>query len=104
MANSIAKPCLAIAEGAADLTAARSMFERHPSGITKPSGVPLSRHDGVTMTNVVAPLAMTRADELQDCSDAELLKMIHSLPRGARSRDRACEVLVARYQPLVRAC
>ena len=56
------------------------------------------------MTKAVTPLAERRADDLEDCSDAELLTMIHSLPRGSATRDQACEVLVTRYQPLVRAC
>ena len=41
---------------------------------------------------------------LQGLADAELLAMIHSLPRGSGARDLACEVLVTRYQPLVRSC
>ena len=43
-------------------------------------------------------------DEMQDLGDAELLTMIHTLPRGSGARDFACEILVTRYQPLVRSC
>ena len=43
-------------------------------------------------------------DEMQDLGDAELLTMIHTLPRGSGARDSACEILVTRYQPLVRSC
>jgi RNA polymerase sigma-B factor len=45
-----------------------------------------------------------RPDELEACADGELLTMIHSLPRRNRARELACEVLVTRYQPLVRSC
>jgi RNA polymerase sigma-B factor len=48
--------------------------------------------------------APMRPDDLEDLSDAELLTAIQSLPSGDRGRDAACEVLVTRYQPLVRSC
>ena len=41
---------------------------------------------------------------LEALDDAALLAMIQSLPRGDRRRDAAGEVLVTRYQPLVRSC
>jgi RNA polymerase sigma-B factor len=56
------------------------------------------------MTKTAPPTAKMRPDDLQDWPDAELLTMIHSLPRGTYMRDLACEVLVTRYQPLVRSC
>jgi RNA polymerase sigma-B factor len=65
------------------------------------------------MTMVAAPARATgpedpaRAagpEEMQALGDAELLTMIHSLPRGSGARDLAGEVLVTRYQPLVRSC
>jgi len=57
------------------------------------------------MTTAVATgvPAVTSAD-LRARGDAELLTMIQSLPRGSAVRDLACEVLVTRYQPLVRSC
>jgi RNA polymerase sigma-B factor len=45
-----------------------------------------------------------RADELDASDDAALLRTIQSLPHGDSLRDAACEVLVSRYQPLVRSC
>ena len=56
------------------------------------------------MTKVLTPAAPMRPEELQDCTDAELLTMIRSAPRGSSLRDDACGVLVTRYQPLVRSC
>ena len=46
----------------------------------------------------------TQAGELDALDDAALLTMVQSLPRGDRRRDAAGEVLVGRYQPLVRSC
>jgi RNA polymerase sigma-B factor len=42
--------------------------------------------------------------DMDACDDVELLGLVHRLPRGAGLRDAACEVLVTRYQPLVRSC
>jgi RNA polymerase sigma-B factor len=56
------------------------------------------------MTMVAAPARAAGPDEMQALGDAELLTMIHSLARGSAVRDLACEVLVTRYQPLVRSC
>jgi RNA polymerase sigma-B factor len=56
------------------------------------------------MTKVPIPVPPKRPEELQACTDAELLTMVHSMPRGSGLRDGACEVLVTRYQPLVRSC
>jgi RNA polymerase sigma-B factor len=43
-------------------------------------------------------------EDMQELGDAELLTMIQTLARGSAARDLACEVLVTRYQPLVRSC
>jgi RNA polymerase sigma-B factor len=48
--------------------------------------------------------AMLRQADFDACEDAQLLSMIRSLPRGSWPRELACETLVTRYQPLVRAC
>jgi RNA polymerase sigma-B factor len=56
------------------------------------------------MTLVATFAPKTGIEELQELTDAELLTMIHALPRGSGTRDLACEVLVTRYQPLVRSC
>jgi len=57
------------------------------------------------MTTTVATRdPATAPEDLRSRGDAELLTMVHSLPRGSAVRDLACEVLVTRYQPLVRSC
>jgi RNA polymerase sigma-B factor len=48
-------------------------------------------------------VTMTRA-ELDQLSDNALLTQVHALPRGSEERSRVCEVLVDRYQRLVRSC
>ena len=50
------------------------------------------------------PAAAADPDVLEALDDAALLTMVQSLPRGDRRRDAAGEVLVSRYQPLVRSC
>jgi RNA polymerase sigma-B factor len=47
--------------------------------------------------------AGTRA-ELQELSDNELLAKIRALPRESALRATACEIIVDRYQKLVRSC
>ena len=44
------------------------------------------------------------ATELRELSDNELLAMVQSLPKGSEDRSRVCEILVDRYQRLVRSC
>jgi RNA polymerase sigma-B factor len=39
-----------------------------------------------------------------DCDDGELLTLIRTRPHGDDARERACEVLVGRYESLVRSC
>jgi len=56
---------------------------------------------------VVPPPAHRTSPEPTDFgeqSDHELLKTIQSQPRGTPVREAACEVLVVRYQALVRSC
>jgi RNA polymerase sigma-B factor len=48
-------------------------------------------------------VTMTRA-ELDQLPDNALLAQVHELPRGSEERSRVCEVLVDRYQRLVRSC
>src|SRR6266568_8908977 len=52
------------------------------------------------MTTATARLGRKPAD----CDDGELLKFIRTRPRGDDVRERACEVLVGRYDSLVRSC
>jgi RNA polymerase sigma-B factor len=55
------------------------------------------------MKTRATPVPVTRPD-LEALSDADLLTVIQSLPYDDGRRDAACEVLVSRYQPLVRSC
>jgi RNA polymerase sigma-B factor len=55
------------------------------------------------MNTTATPVPATRPD-LEALTDAELLTVIQSLPHQDSHRDAACEVLVSRYQPLVRSC
>jgi RNA polymerase sigma-B factor len=55
------------------------------------------------MTTQATRVPPTRPD-LEALGDADLLRMIQSLPYADSRRDAACEVLVSRYQPLVRSC
>ncbi len=48
--------------------------------------------------------AATSAADLGHYDDGELLSLVRSLPLGNQRRAAACEVLVTRYQPLVRSC
>jgi RNA polymerase sigma-B factor len=48
--------------------------------------------------------AIAPAGSLAECDDRELLILVHSLPMGNARRSAACEVLVTRYQSLVRSC
>jgi RNA polymerase sigma-B factor len=41
---------------------------------------------------------------LAECDDYELLRVVQALPHDSAVRDRACELLVGRYQSLVRSC
>ena len=52
------------------------------------------------------PAAPTRAvkQELAGLDDQALLGLVQSLPRGSQRRAAACELLITRYQGLVRSC
>jgi RNA polymerase sigma-B factor len=58
----------------------------------------------MTLINEPSPVSEMPAEELEQREDAELLDLIHSLPRDSQARESACEVLVTRYRPLVRSC
>jgi RNA polymerase sigma-B factor len=55
------------------------------------------------MTMSLPDIAAPPAD-LVARDDQDLLRLIHDQPRGSAARGEACEVLVARYQSLVRSC
>ena len=54
--------------------------------------------------NEPRPIPEISPKELEQRDDAELLELIHELPRDSQAREIACEVLVTRYRPLVRSC
>jgi len=56
------------------------------------------------MTEATAGQLGIRPDDLAQCDDGELLNLVRSLPLGSPQRSAACEILVSRYQPLVRSC
>jgi RNA polymerase sigma-B factor len=74
--------------------------------------LPLASHPGCTEVIMTKPsicdqaatLAAEPAGDLAQCDDGELLRLVRSLPLGNERRAAACEVLVTRYQPLVRSC
>jgi RNA polymerase sigma-B factor len=55
----------------------------------------------MTMTEAVAP-ASTRA--LEHLPDSELLALFRAGPKGSRQRAAVCDILVRRYEGLVRGC
>ena len=54
--------------------------------------------------NVHRPDTVAARAELDQLSDDELLVRFRALPRESDERAVACEILVARYQKLVRSC
>ena len=52
----------------------------------------------------VRETAATPAAELAQYDDSDLLRLVRSLPVDDQQRSAACEILVTRYQPLVRSC
>jgi len=55
------------------------------------------------MTAVISAPRTSPADAAE-IGDAELVKLVQSLPRDSEERNAACEKLVGRYESLVRAC
>jgi RNA polymerase sigma-B factor len=55
------------------------------------------------MTTVISPARTSPADAAE-LGDAELVKLVQSLPRGSAERNVACEKLIGRYESLVRSC
>src|ERR1700744_5156405 len=49
------------------------------------------------------PLTAQR-EALTELDDRELLRMVRALPRETELRAQACEILIGRYQKLVRSC
>jgi RNA polymerase sigma-B factor len=59
--------------------------------------------DTASAASLTGPATAPSAD-LAEYGDRELLILIRSLPLGSQRRSAACEVLVTRYQALVRSC
>jgi len=55
------------------------------------------------MTAAADPGAWSRGN-LDRCADHELVHKVQLLPRASAEREAACEVLIVRYQSLVRSC
>jgi hypothetical protein len=53
------------------------------------------------MTVAADPGAWSRG-VLDRCDDHELVHKVQLLPQASAEREAACEVLIVRYQPLVR--
>src|SRR5882724_8084155 len=76
--------------------------------ISPETGIPLlsihwvSPEASVTTMSPADSAAVTGG--LAACDDQDLLRLIHAEPRGSAARAQACEVLVTRYQSLVRSC
>jgi RNA polymerase sigma-B factor len=68
-----------------------------------PSGIPQTPE--MSMTKATSPTAVPgcRA-ELNRLSDDEILVRFRALPRDSHERAMACEILVERYERLVRSC
>jgi RNA polymerase sigma-B factor len=62
---------------------------------------PIGSHQELLEAAVESEVTLRPADEAD--SDAELAALVQSLPAGSSERERACETLIARYRPLVRA-
>jgi RNA polymerase sigma-B factor len=67
-----------------------------PSSVTEPAPNPVP-------TPSVAP-GWTVKEELAGLEDHALLALVQSLPQASQRRAAACELLVTRYQGLVRSC
>src|SRR5580693_1796285 len=58
----------------------------------------------VMMMGLAARPPTAQRELLCGLEDRDLLRMVHTLPREADLRSRACETLIGRYQKLVRSC
>jgi len=81
----------------------RSSLGRSVRAQLPPSGIPQTPE--MTMTKATSPTAVLgcRA-ELNRLSDDELLVRFRALPQDSHERAVACEILVQRYERLVRSC
>jgi RNA polymerase sigma-B factor len=78
-----------------------------PSGaVTARSGpvAALAGTEALSDTGTLSDTGAAPPGSLAECGDHELLILVRSLPLGHERRSAACEVLVTRYQSLVRSC
>jgi RNA polymerase sigma-B factor len=68
------------------------------------SGVRLRPREEESMTTAATSRTGAKAPDAADCDDGQLLTLIRTRPHGDDARERACEVLVSRYESLVRSC
>jgi RNA polymerase sigma-B factor len=66
---------------------------------TPPTGSDQELLEAAVTTTELPICSVDEAD-----SDAGLTALVRSLPPGSSERERACETLIARYRPMVRAC
>jgi RNA polymerase sigma-B factor len=70
----------------------------------RPAGGPARRSPSLPGGSAAgAGLTQSRAD-LANCADRELLELVTGEPIGSAVRAAACEILVQRYESLVRSC
>jgi RNA polymerase sigma-B factor len=78
--------------------------------ISRETGIPLLSHSVADLEASVTTLSlpdMATAPAVQlgaALDDQQLLRLIHDQPRGSAARSQACEILVTRYESLVRSC
>src|SRR5215472_3750406 len=66
--------------------------------------VPSTSTHGVSMRAADDPGSVLSCTDLAELPDEELLTRCRDFPWGSAERAAACEVLVRRYESLVRAC
>src|SRR6201996_5121548 len=79
------------------------MFRRLCAGTTHPSGVPQSSETAMSKATTLTPVLGTRA-EFASLPDDELLARFRAVERDSYEHSVACEILVERYERLVRSC
>jgi RNA polymerase sigma-B factor len=79
------------------------MFIRHGWGTKHESGFPWGAEVPMTAATAAQPGAATLSS-ISEHDDSELLALLREHGEGDELRAAACEVLVSRYESLVRAC
>src|ERR1700761_9600544 len=79
------------------------MFRRLCAGTSPPSGITYPTETAMTKASSPATELGPRA-ELARLADDELLRRFRALPKDDHERSLICELLVERYERLVRSC